>query len=284
MYFDSLFKKHNNIRFQLLIVWIECVIKILFFNNSHFFIKIKYFQSKEINTFANLNFEMIKIQFFILILFFGLSSRAQFLNEIGIFGGGSNYSGDIGNEMYIAPNSFAGSIIYRRNLNERVTLRGTLSIYPIKDNDKNSSNIVRQNRGMKFTNTINELSLGIELNYLDYDITSYENNYTPYLFFEISGFQYSVVSSVTDGTYNFTSNVAFALPIGIGFKSGLTRNLAYAVEFRTRYALADDLDYSSESIPELNFGNPKNNDWYFFVGAGLTYSFGRPPCAVQPRY
>lgn len=213
-----------------------------------------------------------------------LVSQAQYLNEIGLFGGGSNYSGDIGNELYIMPNKVAGGLIYRRNVTPRLTLRGAVSIYPLKDDDVNSFNPVRQKRGLKFSNTLSEVALGMEFNYLDYDITSSSNIATPYLIFEVAGYYYHVVSSVTNGNYNYSSSIGYAIPLGIGFKSKITRRFAYAVELRARYALTDDLDYSDEKIYNLNFGNSKNNDWYFFTGIGITYSFGRPPCAVQPRY
>lgn len=246
--------------------------------------RVNILKLKEINIFANLNFGMNKYFLLIVFLFSTAVSKAQYLNEIGLFGGGSNYSGDIGNEIYIMPNKVAGGLIYRRNLNTRLTLRGTGSIYPLKDNDANSLNPVRQERGFKFSNTLYEVALGLEFNYLDYDITSSSTIATPYLIFEVAGYYYNVVSSVTNGNINYTSNIGYAIPLGIGFKSKITRRIAYAVELRARYALTDDLDFSDEKISKLNFGNTKNNDWYFFTGVGLTYSFGRPPCAVQPRY
>lgn len=210
--------------------------------------------------------------------------QAQYLNEIGAFAGGSNYSGDIGNETYISPNRLAGGIIYRRNLNERLTLRGTFSIYPLYDTDKNSSNPVRQNRGITFSNTIAEVAAGIEFNYLEYDITSYNKRFTPYLFAELTGFKYNIITSITNNQNNYASNIAYAIPFGIGFKGGIDRHWGYATELRVRYTFVDNLDYNDQDISKLNVGNPKFNDWYFFVGAGITYSFGRPPCAVQPRY
>lgn len=220
------------------------------------------------------------------ILFLGIYNlmSAQYLNEIGIFGGGSNYSGDIGNETYIKPNSPAGGIIYKRNLNERISLRGTFSLYNITDNDANSFNPKRQLRGYSFSNTISEVALGVELNYFDYDITSHDNTYTPYLFFEVAGFHYYFINSIDGATYNYASKVGYAIPLGIGFKSRISRRVSYAVELRARYALADDLDYNNENYQSLRFGNPNTNDWYFFSGIGITYSFGRPPCAVEPQY
>ena len=53
-------------------------------------------------------------------------------NEIGIFAGGSNYIGDVGPTTYIHPFSYnistnvVAGIIYRKNLNERIALRGKL--------------------------------------------------------------------------------------------------------------------------------------------------------------
>lgn len=225
---------------------------------------------------------MNKIHLVISLLFI-TQLNAQLLNEIGFFVGGSNYSGDIGNEAYIAPNRLGGSILYKRNISSRISLRGTLSILPIADDDAKSSNIVRQQRGYSFSNTIYEGALGMEFNFFDYDITSYRNTYTPYLLVEFAAFYYNVVSSqASDGSYNYSSKVAYTLPIGLGFKSKITRNLAYAVEVRARYTFEDDLDFNNTEINALKFGNPKTNDWYFFSGVSLVYSFGRPACAV-PR-
>ncbi len=209
--------------------------------------------------------------------------NAQYLNEIGFFVGGSNYSGDIGRETYIYPNALAGSVIYRRNLNERLTIRATFSHYRIYDDDKFSSNPVRRARAITLTNGLNEVAAGIEFNYWSYDVTKQRTYHTPYLFFEVAGFSSKVASSVANGRTNFTTETAFAIPLGIGYKSRITRRLSYAVELRARYALSDKIDYTDQNIPELNIGNPNTNDWYFFTGIGLTYSFGRPPCAV-PRF
>lgn len=243
------------------------------------------YQFLKIRTFANRKIKMFKVVLgfcFWIIAF--LSIQAQYLNEVGVFAGGSNYSGDIGNETFIAPNRVAGGIIYRRNLNERLTLRGTLSVYPVSDDDNNSSNPVREQRGIRFTNTLAEVATGLEFNYVEYDITSYENRFTPYLFAEVAAFRYSTIGSIVNEVENYNTNISYAIPFGLGFKGGITRNWGYATELRARYTFVDNIDYNNEKIPVLNVGNPKNNDWYFFVGVGLTYSFGRPPCAVEPRY
>lgn len=213
--------------------------------------------------------------------------QAQLLNEIGMSFGGANYSGDVGDEQYVMPNKLAGGLIYRRNLNSRISLRGTYTFYVLSDDDKLSSNIVKQQRGYSFTNNLNELALGIEFNFLEYDITHPNKDYSPYLFFELAGFNYKTVSSQnTDGTHNFQSDFALAIPLGVGFKAGITREIGVGIEFRARYALTDELDYTSTEINSLDLDLSKriDNDWYFFTGILLTYSFQRPPCAVKPRY
>jgi len=210
--------------------------------------------------------------------------HAQLLNEIGFFAGGTNYSGDIGNETFIAPNRLGGGIVYKRNVNTRLTLRSSLSVLPIADSDANSSNIVRKQRGYSFSNTLYEVAMGLEFNYFEYDITSTDRTATPYLLFEFAGFYYQTVTSATNTQYNYSGKVAYAIPFGIGYKSKITRNLGYVLELKARYTLEDDLDYYNDRIQSLNFGNPNTNDWYFFTGVSLVYSFGRPRCAVSPRY
>lgn len=225
---------------------------------------------------------MNKIFLSIIGLLFFTQVNAQLLNEIGFSIGGTNYSGDIGKETYIAPNRIGGSLLYKRNVSQRISLRGTLSVLPIADDDLNSSNIVRQQRGYRFSNTLYEVAMGMEFNYFNYDITSEHENKTPYIIVELAGFYYHVVTSQTNGAYNYSNKVAYAIPIGVGYKGKITRSFGYAIELRARYTLEDDLDYNNEELYSLRFGNPKTNDWYFFSGVSIVYSFGRPPCAV-PR-
>jgi hypothetical protein len=227
---------------------------------------------------------MNKFHLAIISLLLFTQTNAQLLNEVGFFVGGTNYSGDIGNEAYIAPNKVGGSILYKRNINSRISLRGTFSYLPISDSDLKSSNVVRQLRGYSFSNTIYEIAVGMEFSYFDYDITSPSHTATPYILLEFAGFYYNVASSQINNSYNYASKVAYAIPFGLGFKSKLSRNFAYALEVRARYTFEDDLDYNNDRIYNLRFGNSNTNDWYFFTGLSVVYSFGRPPCAVSPQY
>ncbi len=205
------------------------------------------------------------------------------INEIGVFIGGSNYIGDVGKTNYISPNKIAGSLLYKYNLNPRIALRGTLSYIPIAADDAKSSNAIRVNRNFNFTNSIKELAIGIEYNFFEYDMTSIDKIYTPYIFIGVAGFSYDGADSeIITGQYNLKTKISYTIPFGIGFKGKLGDNIGFSIETKVNYAFTDDLDYTTRSISSLNFGG-NSNDWYMFTGVSLVYAFGRPSCYAELR-
>lgn len=213
----------------------------------------------------------------IVVICFSSISWGQ-INEIGIFLGGSNYIGDVGKSNYINPNNVAGGLIYKYNINPRIALRGALSILPISGDDAESSNPMRINRNFNFTNSIKEVAIGIEYNFFEYDMTSQDKIYTPYILLEVGAFAYNTVASeVSAGQYNLKTMVSYGIPFGVGFKGKLAEKIGFSIETRVRYVFADDLDYTTSKIPSLSFGG-NANDWYMFTGISLVYAFGRPAC------
>jgi len=224
---------------------------------------------------------MKKIILFIAFICITITSNAQ-INEIGVFAGGSNYIGDIGPEYYINPNNFMGGLIYKWNLNPRIAFRGTFTYAEISSNDANATNQARLLRGIRFTNSIKELAVGVEFNYFEYNLADYQKTFTPYLLLEFAAFNYNVVTSETNNQYNYDSKTSFAIPFGIGYKTKLFEDVAIALEIRARYTFEDDLDYNNNNIDSLTFGNPKSNDWYMLSGISIVYTFGRPSCYATP--
>lgn len=219
------------------------------------------------------------------MIFITMTSKAQ-INEIGLFVGGSNYIGDIGPEYYINPNNFMGGIIYKWNMNPRIAIRGTFTYAAISSDDADATNKARFNRGVRFTNSIKELAVGVEFNYFEYNLDDYRKTRTPYLLVEFAAFNYNVVRSETppgSQQYNYESKTAYAIPFGIGYKTKLVNDFAIALEIRARYTFVDDIDYNNQKINTLKFGNPNSNDWYMLTGVSLVYSFGRPPCYANPN-
>ncbi|TXD48098.1 hypothetical protein ES045_08845 [Polaribacter sp. IC073] len=201
--------------------------------------------------------------------------------EIGASLGGTNYVGDIGRTNYIYPNQLAGNIFFKYNYNPRIALRGTFSYLPISGNDEHADTAFRKNRGLRFSNTINELALGMEYNFYEYDISAEDKSWTPYLLVELAAFNYSYVKGKNPANENiYDKKTGFSIPIGIGFKSKLSGSFAFSLETKFRYTFEDDLDYASENNANFNIeGN--SNDWYMFTGVSLIYTFGRPACYTQ---
>lgn len=205
------------------------------------------------------------------------------VNEVGVFLGGTNYIGDVGRTNYIYPNEVGYGLIYKWNWNPRIALRGTLTSMPIAANDDNADNFGRTNRGYEFTNKINEIALGIEFNFYEYDLSSVADTWTPYLLLELAAFNYSVVQKYTNSNppeIIYTDKTSYAVPFGFGIKSKLADKLAIAFETRFRYTFVDDIDYTTEKFTPLNFGG-KGKDWYVFTGISLVYTFGRPACYTE---
>ncbi|WP_435416349.1 DUF6089 family protein [Polaribacter aestuariivivens] len=201
--------------------------------------------------------------------------------EVGLSLGGTNYVGDIGRTNYIYPNKPAGALFFKYNWNPRIALRGTYSYLPIEGNDKNADTDFKQNRGLSFKNTIHELAVGMEYNFYEFDMSSEDKTWTPYILLELAAFNYKTPESEPQPRqYIYSNKTSYAIPFGVGFKSKLYGTLAFSVETKIRYTFEDDLDYSTSRIPSLDFEGT-GNDWYMFTGFSLIYTFGRPACYTQ---
>ena len=225
---------------------------------------------------------MKKLVLLITFICVTITSKAQ-IHEVGFFVGGSNYIGDVGPEYYINPNNFMGGLIYKWNMNPRISFRGTFTYAQISSDDIDATNRARYIRGIGFNNSLKELAIGIEFSYFDYNLDSYRDTYTPYLLLEVAAFNYNVATSESaPGQYEYSSKTSFAIPFGIGYKTKLFGDFAMALELRARYTFEDDIDYNNNEINSLTFGNQNSNDWYILSGISLVYTFGRPPCYATP--
>ncbi len=209
------------------------------------------------------------------------------INEIGFFVGGANYIGDVGRTNYIQPNNPGGSIIYKYNLNPRIALRASFSSFSLLGDDADSENVIRQLRGFRFTNPVNEFAVGIEYNFFEYDLSSSNKISTPYILLQVAALDHETPKlQNVDGSFRFTRNTTVSIPFGLGFKTKLYGKIAFAVEVAFRYTFTDKLDFPTDSttneFPALDFGGT-SNDWYTFTGVSLVYTFGRPACFANRR-
>ena len=211
-------------------------------------------------------------------IFFG--TKAQ-IHEIGLFAGGSNYIGDIGNTDYISPDKLAFGILYKYNRSKRHAYRISYTQSTLTANDLNSNEGARYQRGFRFDNTVRELSAGLEFNFFEFNLNDSAPQITPYVYSGISYFKRDDLYIVNGITQEDGNKSSFAIPMTVGLKSNITRRLILGAEIGARYSFTDNIDGSfpkDDNLQQYRFGNLNNNDWYVFTGVTLTYTFGETPC------
>jgi outer membrane protein OmpA-like peptidoglycan-associated protein len=227
----------------------------------------------------------MKSKFTLLFLsFFSLSCFGQW--EIGGFLGTSNYQGDVVKPILftLKETTGAGGLLLRYHLNEQMALRGNLLFGKIAGKDDNFDS--RGNRGFSFTSPLTEISLVGE--YEIFGIRrlkdgAFRKYVSPYFF---AGFGVGLIKPTTDFNEGVNTSPAIAssiakdkahgfkktnlvIPLGVGFKFGLTPHVTLGVEMGLRPAFTDYLDGISEAA------NPEKDDWYVFGGLTLGYRLGK---------
>ena len=218
---------------------------------------------------------------FILFMCIYSQSWAQ-INEIGVFVGGVNYIGDVGKTTYINPNELALGIIYKWNKSDRHSFRFSYMQGKIKGNDLESTVPSRNKRGYSFTNSVKEISAGLEFNFFPFDLHQFDMQYTPYVFTGLTYFWHTdfETDNLTIGK-GFDPERSLSIPMVVGFKARIAHSFIIGIEAGARYSFSDNLDGSNspnENYKSIRFGNLNSNDWYMFTGATITYTFGENPC------
>jgi hypothetical protein len=192
---------------------------------------------------------------------FGQSYKVA--TEVGVFGGGSYYVGELNKKHFIASSPAAG-VVYRYNFTKRFNVRVTGMYGEITGTDAASNNQNEINRNLNFSSTVLELGVGGEINWFDYRITDMKYPISPYFFYQ---FAYTRINPTTTlngnevdlqplGTEGQQANEAgnrpyqlnqFTIPLGIGVKINVRDRLAISVEYGIRKTFTDYLDDVSGS-------------------------------------
>lgn len=232
--------------------------------------------------------------------------------EIGVFGGGSYYIGELNPDRHFFFTKPAFGVNARFNVDDRWSVklggyRGTLS----GDDAIRKTNELRN---LRFTTTLTEFSAVAELNYMEYFIGSSNHYFTPYLYAgpalfhfnpkaEYMGNMISLHDVGTEGQtigqgkkYNL---FGFAAVFGFGVKYSIGSRLGFTLDWGMRKAFTDFLDDVSGKYadfsqsaglvtdatlvlsdpsarkhePFVQRGNPENNDWYSIAGLTIIYRF-----------
>ena len=218
---------------------------------------------------------------FLVLFFISLGINAQ-TYEVGVFAGAANTIGDVGKTSYILPSDIAFGGIFKWNKSKRYAWRGSVMYGKFTADDTKSNMSSRQQRGYVVDNSILEASLGLEFNFVDYNLHKLGPAFTPYLYTGATYFRYDF-QYFNGGVLQDISqrDGSFAIPMTVGFKYRINQFLIFGAEIGARYTFTDNLDGSNpenSNFEQFRFGNIFSDDWYVFSGVTLTYTFGRKLC------
>ena len=221
-------------------------------------------------------------------------------NEIGLFFGGTNYIGDVGPTTYVNPflvknsvdngkSSFTSvvGILYRKNFSNRFGLRLGLNIADIESSDLwNGSKNYRIERGKSFKNNLQEFHVGIDFNFLEFETSSNDFEFTPYIHTGLSLIRYDALHyplGINEAqSYGRDNDLAF--PITVGLKLKPLKYFVLGLEISAKHSFTENLDGSYPKFEDSNlysqrpFGSNLSQDWYVYSGITLTYLFGSYEC------
>jgi hypothetical protein len=181
-----------------------------------------------------------------------LGSFAQF--RLGVFGGISNYMGDLEDKYYVNSRGTFG-ITGTFPLTQRLNIRAGLTIAKVVGADSLSNQADLTARNLSFQSRISELSVLAEYNFFNLD----QIRWTPYVFGGLAVFRFNPYTFDQQGVQVFLqplgtegqgipgyqgrySRTQMAVPIGGGVKFALSESIQLGLELGIRKLFTDYLD------------------------------------------
>ena len=222
--------------------------------------------------------------------FFCASSSAQNTSEVGIGLGATNYRGEISPEYQLQNNRPALTAFYRRDVSVPITLRGGLTAGFLRAADDNVNGVnggvppLQNYRQANIKGGLVEASAVVEYNFMNYHYRTDKAHFTPYLFAGIAAFYASTTTSTNNTALSGAFNrkgamLGFAIPAGVGLKYALSEHINLGLEVGVRKAFTDQLDHLGDQDELLV--NPHDQDWYYYSGVSLSYTFFKIRCPDQ---
>jgi hypothetical protein len=216
----------------------------------------------------------------LLLFFFSVSICLAQKSEIGFGLGTFNYTGDLARNYNFAFSKPAATLCYRSNLSHVISLRVALTAGKI-----GASEIVRPIDApavkLSFNLFLLEASTAFEYHFLNWRDDKRVQRFSPYLF---AGFGIFSISGTQEKPAEY-SNVQPMIPFGVGFKYVVNPKWYLGIEFGMRKTFFDYLDNVSgmnDNIKNYQYGNPSDNDHYYFLGLSITRTFYSIPCPTSP--
>ena len=178
------------------------------------------------------------------------------------------------------------SSLLKRNIDVKDKLLEVVEVDSLRRSTQSELDnlLARQARGLYFRNEIKELGLGIDFNFLEFDVLENSLQMTPFISTGISFFRYNALRyqiGVLEATkYGDASNIS--IPITLGYKIKPVDDFIFSFEITANHTYSDNLDGSEpgekQKPSSYYFGSTLSQDWYVFTGISLTYIFGTKKC------
>lgn len=181
--------------------------------------------------------------------------------EIGIFVGGSYYTGDLNPAGHFSRFTRpAAGLLYRMNLNTRLSAKAVVSYGLLEADDSYSKNESHRNRNLSFRSKMMEFAVEGEFNFLPFVTGSKKLAITtPYVFAGVAVYHFNPTGFYEHRWYNlqpigtegqgsaFSSQkpyslTQFSIPFGAGLKVNTARKVNINFEWGIRKTFTDYLD------------------------------------------
>lgn len=223
------------------------------------------------------------------------AQRSVTTSELGVGIGGANYKGELAPDYRFLNNQPALTVFYRRDLNNTFTARGGIMLsHRIADDNTIGDGVqnlpLPDYRQAELRLSLAEVSVVMEYNFLDYYDLSQKPRISPYFFAGVAGLVYN--KKLTTGNPNlshlnkpFDTDLTVSIPLGVGVKYALSKHWNLGLEFGSRLLFNDTMDFLAGGDGK-HVANPYDNDWYYYNGVSISYTFYRincpPPYKRQP--
>lgn len=202
-------------------------------------------------------------------------------SELGFGIGTFNYTGDLVRNYNFKYSRPAATVLYRSNINRIVSFRAAITGGKVAASEKPIDAFAAV-RNASFDIFLLEGSIGFEYHFLNWKDSKVPMRFTPYLF---GGLGLLGISGNDTKPAEY-SNVQMAVPFGGGFKYIVNPRWYVAIEFGVRKTFFDYLDnvsdFKDQTQKNYRYGNPNDNDNYYFLGITLTRTFYDIPCPTNP--
>ena len=200
-----------------------------------------------------------KSLYFLLLLLSGFGLRAQTW-EVGAMGGGAAYIGDLNPVNPVKISGLAAGAYVKANLDPYWAIGLHYNYGRIGGSDAESDNEQLKNRNLSFYTPLNEVSLQVDFNFLEYFAGGGTKRFSPYIFAGIGGVfytpkatranqEYKLSFYRTEGQAESYKSYALTVPYGAGLRVRLKDNWGLFSQIGYRTAYTDYLDDVSGKYP-----------------------------------